>query len=143
MYSLEIGCRSHIGARSGRGVSVILVSTESLASQSYRCKMWFKCRNHISINGGASVALISVSIGSFCRTHIRHPPIILNDYFSRQKFQALTFFLTGICCILSSIFQAIIADQKILIITFGILAKFAAQSKFFYKLFHKLYYESL
>ena len=69
--------------------------------------------------------------------------IILNDYFSRQKFQALTFFLTGICCILSSIFQAIIADQKILIITFGILAKFAAQSKFFYKLFHKLYYESL
>ena len=89
MYSLEIGCRSHIGARSGRGVSVILVSTESLASQSYRCKMWFKCRNHISINGGASVALISVSIGSFCRTHIRHPPIFVCNIVLMNVFTGL------------------------------------------------------
>ena len=55
--------------------------------------------------------------------------IAFNDCFSRQKFQAFTFFLTGICCVLCSIFQAVIPDQKILIITFGILAKFAAQSK--------------
>ena len=64
--------------------------------------------------------------------------IILNDFFSRQKFQAFTFFLTGICCVLCSIFQAIIPDQKILIITFGILAKFAAQSKIFINYFINL-----
>ena len=55
--------------------------------------------------------------------------IILNDYFSRQKFQGFTFFLTGLCCVLCSIFQAIIPEQTILIITLGILAKFSAQSK--------------
>ena len=55
--------------------------------------------------------------------------IALNDHFSRQKFQAFTFFLTGLCCVACSIFQAIIPQQTILIVTFGILAKFAAQSK--------------
>ena len=55
--------------------------------------------------------------------------IALNDHFSRQKFQAFTIFLTGLCCVACSIFQAIIPQQTILIVTFGILAKFAAQSK--------------
>ena len=55
--------------------------------------------------------------------------IIFNGYFSRQKFQAFTFFLAGGSCILCSIFQAVIPDQLILIVSFGILAKFSAQSK--------------
>ena len=56
--------------------------------------------------------------------------IAFNDCFSRQKFQAFTFFLAGFACILCSIFQAVIPEQAILIVSFGILAKFAAQSEF-------------
>ena len=53
-----------------------------------------------------------------------------NDCFSRQKFQAFTFLLAALSCILCSIFQAVIPEQTILIVTFGVLAKFAAQSEF-------------
>lgn len=60
--------------------------------------------------------------------------IAFNDCLSRQKFQAFTFFLAGFACILCSIFQAVIPEQTILIVSFGILAKFAAQSEFLKKL---------
>ena len=56
--------------------------------------------------------------------------IAFNDCFSRQKFQAFTFFLAASSCILCSIFQAVIPEQTILIVTFGVLAKFAAQSEY-------------
>ena len=68
-----LGRLSHICAR--LGVSVILVSTVSLASQSYHCKIWFKRLTYISISSTPRVSLISVSFGSFWRSHIRHPPI--------------------------------------------------------------------
>ena len=55
--------------------------------------------------------------------------IVFNGYFSRQKFQAFTFSLTAICCVLCCIFQATIPNHTIVIVCFGILAKFAAQSK--------------
>ena len=71
------GCLSHICARLGQGVSVILVSTVSLASQSYHCKLWFKRLTHISLSSTHRVSLISVSFGSFWRSHIKHPPIYL------------------------------------------------------------------
>ena len=45
-----LGRLSHICASSGQGVSVILVSTVSLASQSYHCKIWFKRLTHISLD---------------------------------------------------------------------------------------------
>ena len=60
--------------------------------------------------------------------------IAFNDCFSRQKLQALTFFLAGFSCIMCAIFQAVIPEQTILIVSFGILAKFAAQSEFLKKL---------
>ena len=66
----ECRCRwrlSHICARLGQGVSVILVSTVSLASQSYHCKLWFKRLTHISLSSTPRVSLISVSFGLFWR----------------------------------------------------------------------------
>ena len=54
--------------------------------------------------------------------------IILYNYFSRQKLQGFSFILTGLCCVLCSIFQAIMPEKTILIVFFGILAKFSAQS---------------
>ena len=56
--------------------------------------------------------------------------IAFHDCFSRQKFQAFTFFLAALSCILCSIFQAVIPEQTILIVSFGVLAKFAAQSEY-------------
>jgi len=70
------GRLSHICASLGWGVSVISVSTVNFVSQSYRSKLWFKCLNHISINTKPRVSLIPISFGSFCRSHIRHPPIL-------------------------------------------------------------------
>ena len=61
------GPLSHICASSGQGVSVILVSTVSLASQSYHCKLWFKRLTHISLSSTPRVSLISVSFGLFWR----------------------------------------------------------------------------
>ena len=55
--------------------------------------------------------------------------IVVNDCFSRQKFQALAFFLAGLFCVMCSVFQAAIPEQTMLIVSFGILAKFAAQSE--------------
>ena len=78
------GRLSHICASLGRGVSVISVSTVNFVSQSYRFKLWFKCLNHISINTKPRVSLIPISFGSFCRSHIRHPPILFNR--SREIF---------------------------------------------------------
>ena len=69
----KIGRLSHKCASLGQGVSVILVSMISLASQSYHCKLWFKRLNHISLSSKPRVSLISVSFGSFWRSHIRHP----------------------------------------------------------------------
>ena len=66
---------THICTSLGQGASVILVSTVSLASQSYHCKLWFKRLNHISLSSKPRVSLISVSFGSFWRSNIRHPPI--------------------------------------------------------------------
>jgi len=70
------GRLSHICASLDQGVSVILVWTVSLASQSYHCKLWFKRLNHISLITKPRVWFISVSLGSFWRIHIRHPPIV-------------------------------------------------------------------
>ena len=53
-----------------------------MASQSYHCKIWFKRLTYISISSTPRVSLISVSIGSFRRSHIRHPPIIFRTYLS-------------------------------------------------------------
>ena len=69
------GCLSHICARLGQGVSVILVSTVSLASQSYHCKIWFKRLIHISLSSTPRVSLISVSFGSFWRSVLGTPYI--------------------------------------------------------------------
>ena len=68
----NFGCPSHICASLGQGVSVILVSTVSLASQSYHCKLWFKRLNHISLDGRPLVSLISVSFGSFWRSNFQN-----------------------------------------------------------------------
>ena len=73
------GRLSHICARLGQGVSVILVSTVSLASQSYHCKLWFKRLTHISLSSTPRVSLISVSVGLVWRSHIRHPPIFYRN----------------------------------------------------------------
>ena len=70
-----LGRLSHICARLGQGVSVILVSMVSLVSHSYHCKLWFKRLTHISLISTPRVSLISVSIGLVWRSHIRHPPI--------------------------------------------------------------------
>ena len=67
------GRLSYICTSLGPGVSVISVSTESSASQSYRSKLWFKGLIHISRRGKPYVSIISVSIGSVWRSHIRHP----------------------------------------------------------------------
>ena len=57
------------------------------ASQSYLCKLGPRCLSHISVNGNLNyislksrprASLISVSFGSFCRSHIRHPPISMS-----------------------------------------------------------------
>ena len=64
---------SHICASSGRVVSVISVSTVSLVSKSYRCKIWFKRITPISLTGKPRVSLKSVPIESFWRSNIRHP----------------------------------------------------------------------
>ena len=69
------GRLSRICASSGRGVSVISMSTVGFPSQSYRSKLCFKRLTHISLNGEPRVSLISVSIESFWRTHIRQPSI--------------------------------------------------------------------
>ena len=71
----NLGRLSHICASLGQGVSVILVSTVSLASQSYHCKLWFKRLTHISLISTPRVSLISVSIGLVWRSHIRDLPI--------------------------------------------------------------------
>ena len=68
----KMGRLSHICASLGQGVSVILVSTVSLASQSYHCKLWFKRLNHISLDGRPLVSLISVSFGSFWRSNFQN-----------------------------------------------------------------------
>ena len=72
----NLGRLSHICASLGQGVAVISVSMVTLTSQSYRYKLFFKRLSHISIISTPRVSLISVSFGSFCRTHIRHPPIV-------------------------------------------------------------------
>ena len=99
-----------------------IISVQSLKSLSYSFRDLFKSKN-VENN---FVPKCRLDCSYFCSPR--------NQYIfgtTPWKFQALKFFLTGICCVLCSIFQAIIPDQKILIITFGILAKFAAQSKFF------------
>ena len=60
------GRLSHICARLGQGVSVILVSTVSLASQSYHCKIWFKRLTHM-------IWVISVSaVHLACESRLTH-----------------------------------------------------------------------
>ena len=61
IYSWKIWCLSHIGARSGQGVSMILVSTVSFASQSYHWKLLFKRLNPISLMDRPCFSVISVS----------------------------------------------------------------------------------
>ena len=62
-----LGRLSHICASLGQGVSVILVSTVSLASQSYHCKLWFKRLTYISLSSTSRVSLIQVRSHVNCR----------------------------------------------------------------------------
>ena len=72
----KIKCKNKIFS----GVSVISVQVWVEVSQSYRSQLCFKRLTHIRFSRKPLVSLITVSFGSFCRTHIRHPPIYECNY---------------------------------------------------------------